>query len=321
MIALFALVFFLTLGVSLAAFVLETARAAQVSRILNRWVIRAALPALVLQKIHALPEFSFSSPEILLPVSQPWIHFFLSMAVVTAAARLLGWSRSTWGALVLTLGLGNTSFVGIPLLRAILGPETLGTAVLIDQLGSFLILSAVGAPLAQAIAPRDDEEGEGRHRSASASTFLLRPLKFPPFLALLLALATRHLVYPEWMGSVLGAFASTLGPVALVSVGLSMKWKALSRPEVRQPLALALAFKLLILPTLYWAVYSRWAALYPEFSPMVLKTLLLESAMASMITAGVVAADNRLDPDLAQLMVGVSIPLSLVTVPLWAMVI
>jgi predicted permease len=318
MISLLVLFFFLALGVFLSAIVLETARAAQVSRTLNRWVIRAALPALVLQKIHALPEFSFSSPEILLPVSQPWIHFFLSMMVVTAAAKLLGWSQSTWGALVLTLGLGNTSFVGIPLLRAILGPESLGTAVLLDQLGSFLILSAIGAPLAQAIAPHD--EGEGRHQRASIMQFLARPLQFPPFLALLLALATRSFVFPNWLNTVLGAFAVTLGPVALVSVGMSMKWKALSRREVRQPLSLALAFKLVLFPMLYWAVYSRWSAIYPGFSPVVLKTILLEASMASMITAGVVAADNRLDPDLAQLMVGVSIPLSLVTVPIWAMV-
>ncbi len=304
----------------LASFVLESSRTVQVSRILNRWVIRAALPALVLQKIHALPEFSFSSPEILLPVSQPWIHFFLSMLIVTVAAKGLGWSRSTWGALVLTLGLGNTSFVGIPLLRAILGPDSLGTAVLIDQLGSFLILSSVGAPLARAISPREKDQGAGGRHSSSVVSFLLRPLKFPPFVALLLALGTRQVVFPEWIEAALEAFASTLGPTALVSVGLSMKWKALSRREVRQPLGIGLAFKLLILPALYGVIYSHWAALYPGFSPLVLKTLLLESAMASMITAGVVAADNRLDPDLAQLMVGLSIPLSLVTVPLWSLV-
>jgi predicted permease len=317
---LVVLFFFLLLGVSLAAFAFETARSAQVSRILNRWVIRAALPALVLQKIHALPEFSFSSPEILLPVSQPWIHFFLSMALVTVVAKMLRWSRSTWGALVLTLGLGNTSFVGIPLLRAILGPESLGTAVVLDQLGSFLILSAIGAPLAQAVAPRDQNEGEGRHLKSSAWTFLLRPLKFPPFLALLVALASRPFVFPDWIDTVLGAIASTLGPVALVSVGLSMKWKALSKREVRQPLTISLLLKLVLFPLVYWALYSRWAAHYPGFSTVVLKTILLEGSMASMITAGVVAADNQLDPDLAQLMVGVSIPLSLVTVPIWALV-
>lgn len=314
---LLVLFVFLAFGVFLAAFVFEPARTALVSRLLNRWVIRAALPALVLQKIHALPSFSLSAPEILLPVSQPWIHFFLSMLVVTILARSLGWSRSTWGALVLTMGLGNTSFVGLPLLRALLGPDSLGTGVLLDQLGSFLILSAIGAPLAQVLAPRD-EQGEGERRRVSLFGTLLRPLQFPPFMALLLALGTRGSPFPLWLASSLAALAATLGPAALVSVGLSMKWKALSRREIRQPLSIALALKLVIFPVFSWLLYSRWSALYPELSPLVVKTILLESAMASMITAGVVAADNRLAPDLAQLMVGVSIPLSMVTVPIWA---
>ena len=41
------------------------------------------------------------------------------------------------------------------------------------------------------------------------------------------------------------------------------------------------------------------------------------SAMAPMVTAGVVAADNELSPGLASAMIAVGVPLSLVTVPLW----
>jgi len=43
---------------------------------------------------------------------------------------------------------------------------------------------------------------------------------------------------------------------------------------------------------------------------------ILESAMATMITSAVVAGEFNLDSELANLMVGLSIALSLITVPL-----
>ena len=71
----------------------------------------------------------------------------------------------------------------------------------------------------------------------------------------------------------------------------------------------------------HFLLYSKWAGIYPGFPPLVLQTILLEGAMASMINAGVIATEYRLEPELAQLMVGVSIPISLVTVPIWSMLV
>jgi predicted permease len=39
--------------------------------------------------------------------------------------------------------------------------------------------------------------------------------------------------------------------------------------------------------------------------------------MATMITSAVVAAEFNLDTEIANLMVGIGIPISLITVPLW----
>jgi hypothetical protein len=39
--------------------------------------------------------------------------------------------------------------------------------------------------------------------------------------------------------------------------------------------------------------------------------------MAPMIGAAIVAADHKLDPPLTALMVGIGIPLSFLTVPVW----
>lgn len=289
-----------------------SSRAVRWAGFLNRWVIRVALPALVLSKIHGLPELSISRPEIYLPVSQPWLQFMLALIVLTLMARVMRWSRSVWGALVMTVGLGNTSFVGLPLLRALLGPESLPTGILQDQLGSFLILSLLGVPFAQMVSPQRSEKKE------NGAALLLRPLRFPAFIALVIAILTSGLQYPGWLREVVAALAWTLSPAALLSVGMMLSFRAIRRREIRVPLATGLLLKLVAFPAIYALIYPGLAAAAGGIPAIVLQTLLLEGAMASQITGGIIAADQGLEPELARLMVGVSIPLSLITVPAWS---
>jgi len=284
------------------------------ARLLTQWVIWVAMPSLVLLKIHALPSFSLTDPEVLLPISQPWLHFALVAGLCAWIGKRLNWSAAITGALTLTIGLGNTSFVGIPLLNAILGPDSLPTGILLDQLGSFLILSTFGVATAQYYQAQTLQENSTRRRKRD---FIIRPLKFPPFLALLLAFALRGLPYPAAFQSALTSLSATLTPAALLSVGLSIRLSALKRREVRVFLLIAVFAKLIELPALEGALYFGAAQLFEAFDPLVLKTLLLEASMATMIMAGVLAASSDLEPELSQLIVGVSIPISLITVPLW----
>jgi predicted permease len=284
------------------------------ARLFTQWVIWVAMPAVVLLKIHALPAFSFTQPEVFLPISQPWLHFALVAGLCAWIGKRLSWSPGITGALTLTIGFGNTSFVGIPLLNAILGPDSLPTAILLDQLGSFFILSSLGVATAQYYQARARQENATRKRKRD---FLIRPLKFPPFLALLLAFALRGLPYPEALQSALTFLSTTLTPAALLSVGLSIRLSALKRREVRVLLVIAVFAKLIELPALEGALYFGAAQLFEAFDPLVLKTLLLEASMATMIMAGVLAASSDLEPELSQLIVGVSIPISLITVPAW----
>ena len=284
------------------------------ARMLTKWVIWVAMPSLVLTKIHALPSFSLTHPEVYLPVSQPWVHFTLVFLLLGWLGKRYQWSAATVGALTLTIGLGNTSFVGIPLLNAILGPDSIPTGILLDQLGSFLILTTTGITLAHAF--RAEARGGARTRKRKRD-WVLNPLKFPPFAALLLAFALRGKEYPEPLARGLANLASTLTPAALLSVGLSIRLSALKRPEIRRLLLLGVALKLLVLPAIEGGFYILTGSLLPSFDPLVRMTLLLEASMATMIMAGVVAAEAELEPDLAQLMVGVTIPISLLSVPAW----
>jgi predicted permease len=48
-----------------------------------------------------------------------------------------------------------------------------------------------------------------------------------------------------------------------------------------------------------------------------IQVTIFEAAMAPMIGASIVALEHKLDPPLVTLMVGIGIPLSFLTLPLW----
>ncbi len=107
--------------------------------------------------------------------------------------------------------------------------------------------------------------------------------------------------------------AATLVPLALVSVGLNLKINASIFKRRYPALLYGLSFKLVLVPSFFTLLY------YFLLSQKGLAThaTLLESAMAPMITSAVVATEFHLDSEIANLMVGVGIPLSLLTVPIW----
>ena len=113
---------------------------------LNAFIIHVALPAVILTQIHLLP----MKPDLLLPVSMPWMLFVLSVPVFVLLGGALRFSNSVVGALIMTAGLANTSFVGLPMIETFYGVADLPTGILIDQLGSYLVLSTLGILVASA---------------------------------------------------------------------------------------------------------------------------------------------------------------------------
>ena len=107
---------------------------------LNGYVINVALPAAAIRYLHDIT----LEPSLLLTGLMAWLLFGAGWLFFVCLARLLKLSRGVTGALVLVGGLGNTSFVGLPMIEAWYGKEFLGIGILADQFGSFLVLSTLG---------------------------------------------------------------------------------------------------------------------------------------------------------------------------------
>ena len=270
--------------------------------VINAWLLRVAFPALVLEQVPRLP---FDS-GVLFAAAAPWVVIMGAALLIPIAGRRLGWSRASTGALVLVCGLGNTAFIGLPMIQALVGPAALGPALIADQLGSFLALSTAGVILAASyagdrIAPRE---------------VLRKLLRFPPFLALMGALAVRFTFggWPEPVTVVLHRLGDTLTPLALFSVGLVFQFGALrGRATI---VAVGLAWKLVLAP-----LVALGCAFALGLSGMAVTVGVLQAAQGPMITAGILAQEHRLDPELVSLVVGLGILLSFVTAPLWFLLI
>jgi predicted permease len=188
-----------------------------------------------------------------------------------------------------------------------LGPGSIRYGVLIDQLGSFLVLSTLGIAVAAKFCSKG---GKGR----SAQDTLKSIFTFPPFVALLTSIVWFLIGGTEWaaFNTVFEKLGATLIPLALVAVGFQLQISASVMQRQWKPLSWGLGFKLLVAPLVFTLLYVFVLGSHAESTYITI----LESAMAPMITASVVAIDFGLNAEIANLMVGVGIPLSLATVTL-----
>jgi predicted permease len=265
---------------------------------LSAYVIYIALPALILLEIPQLPLSRFA----FVPIFMAWAVMAFSMLVTYLCSRVMGWGRSVTGALLLVVSLGNTAFIGIPLVETHLGKGAIPYAILYDQFGSFLALATFGIVVAAWYS------GEGKVDAKSLWRHISR---FPPFIALMIALCLRFIESPEWATESFATVAATLVPVAMVSVGL--QWRLRLDVTHKKPFAVALLIILFLAPAFAFIVTRGLG-----FSGLAANASVLQAAMPAMITAGTLATAHNLEPRLASSVVGYSLMFSLLTVWAWS---
>ncbi|MEP7218942.1 MAG: AEC family transporter, partial [Bacteroidota bacterium] len=176
---------------------------------LNAFIINISLPALALGHIHELQ----LNADLILPAIAPWMLFFGAALIIPPIGRRMRLPERTIGCLVLMAGLGNTSFVGIPMIQAFYGREAIGTGMIVDQLGSFLALATVGL----VTAARYSGGAIGGRET------MTRVFRFVPFWGMVAGFVLMPVTFPEPLVLFLQKLGDTLTPLALVSVGLQLR--------------------------------------------------------------------------------------------------
>ena len=295
--AFLLILFMLALGIALQRLRLFPDNAAET---LNLVVLYVCLPASVLRFAPRL-HLDWSVLAIALV---PWLLLLATVVLVGGVTRLLKLRRDEHAVLLLCVALGNTSFLGYPLVSALLGDAALPYAVVYDQFGAFLILSTFGLFVLARY---------GGDRTPAAGEMALRVVRFPPLVALVIGLTLMPAEPPAAIAGLLQRLSDALLPLAVLAIGLSIRFK-LPRDELK-PLAAGLTLKLLVMPALAFALLPML-----DLEALKAHAVVLESAMPPMITAAALAISHKLAPGLAAAMVGYGILLSLVTLPVWAWV-
>jgi len=262
---------------------------------LNLYVIYIALPALTLQQV---PNLDFSD-NILSPLIMPWLVILFSSVVVLLLCKTMRWPKEITGSLLLMVPLGNTSFLGIPMVEQFFGSAAIPYAVLYDQFGSFLALSTYGTLILALY---------GSGSRPGIVSILKRVFLFPPFLALVAALFMHGKTYPDWMSTFLSMAAASMVPVVMVAIGFQMRL-FLPKDELL-PLAGGLGIRLLLTPIIFLYICKITGL----SGPATLVSL-FETAMPPMVTAGALASIAGLKPRLSSAMAAYGILAAFFTLP------
>jgi predicted permease len=263
---------------------------------INWWVLNIALPALVLGLV---PHVTIDA-RLWFPVVGMYVTFFGAWALFATLGRIFAWSPARVGCLTLVCGLGNTSFMGYPMMEALHGKAGLSVAVIADQLGCFPMLAAGGIVVASMYSGR----------GASVAAIVRRVLTFPAFVCLVIGVIVGLLGgWPAAVEKVMLQIGATLTPLALFSVGLQFRLH-LQRDQMGA-LVTGLGWKLLLAPLVVYGI-----GVAAGIGGLTLTVGVLQAAMAPMISAAILADQYDLEPRLANTVLGAGILLCLLTVPL-----
>ncbi|MBW7887304.1 MAG: AEC family transporter [Bacteroidetes bacterium] len=263
---------------------------------INIWILYIALPATAL---FYIPQITWNH-EYFLPILMPFVVWIGAWIFLKIISQFISINAETFAALLLTSGLGNTSFVGFPLTQAYFGSDGLRVAVVCDQL-SFITLSTFGVITAMHAA----------HKGTIQVTMLLKKIiSFPPVLAFIAALLLPLKIDLSPLNPLFEKLAATLIPLALFSVGLQIRFAELKNEK--KFLLQGLIYKLFIAPIIIFGI--AYAA---QLKGITAQTAVFESGMAPMVTSAILAGEYQLNPRLATLMVSIGIVVSLATTFVW----
>ncbi len=267
-------------------------------RALTDLVFYLLLPALVLDVIWRAP-LSAASLQISFLATCGIITGLVIMSIIL---RFLKVSKKQTGALLLAASFPNATYLGLPVLEQVIGPETTATVLQYDFFACTPILLTVGIMLAH------------YYGSSKLEVHPVRELiKIPALWAVSVGIALNYLKVPQpdILHAGLSTLAAAVVPLMLIVLGMSIRWGSLHIRYMRL-LAPVAAITLIIVPVSVYSM-SRLIGLESDLSIMVT----LVGAMPTMVFGIVICERYQLDGELYAAAVTLTTILSLISLPLW----
>ncbi len=270
----------------------------QIRQALTGLVYYLLLPALVLNVLWQAP-LSLDTPRIALSAASGVIGgLLLSWAI----CRQRQMPHAVIGTVMLAAAFPNATYLGLPVLEAVLGPPGRNVAIQYDLFACTPLLLTLGMSVAQYYGA----QATPMHRAAAI-------LKTPPLLAAAFAVVLNlaGVPLPAVIHNWLGLMGGAVSPLMLIALGLSLRWDTL-RIAHAWPILIVVVIQLALMPIWVWL-----AALLFGLSGNTLAGVVLEAAMPSMVLGIVICDRYGLDINLYAAAVTATTVLSFVSLPLW----
>ena len=266
-------------------------------RAITDLVFYLLLPALVLDIIWQTPLNTASLHISFIALCA----ISVGLLLMWLALRIIKPGKKQTGTLLLAAAFPNATYLGLPVLGAVLGEHTQAIVIQYDLFACTPVLLSLGILLAHYY---------GDHQ---VETHPIRELlKIPPLWAVTIGVGLNlsGIEQPEFLHTSLSTLAGGVVPIMLIVLGMSIRWGSL-RLRFMPLLSLVALISLIIVPFSVYTI-SHWINLS---APLITPVTLI-AAMPTMIFGIVICERYQLDGELYAAAVTLTTLASLITLPI-----
>lgn len=265
---------------------------------ISNLVIYMLLPALVLSVLWRAPLSSDAFKISLCAIT----GVVSCAALAWLSCRFCKHPKASTGAIILASAFPNATYMGLPVLKALLGTDAQSIAIQYDLFACLPLLLTLGLWIGQ-------HYGTQGADTKQHLTFYKVPPLWAALLAVTLNLSATPL--PSMVGSTLSLMGGAVIPLMLFSIGLSLRWDALHKRNISKVVPV-LVFQLAVMPVLVLLLAHELGLSGKLFTGVV-----LEASMPVMLLG--IAISDRYGLDTATYATAVTLTTlaSMATIPLW----
>ena len=275
---------------------------------LSRLVTIVALPPLLLYNISS----SFTRDELLHLLYGslvPFTSISFTLCLGWLAARVFNVPHSRRGVFCASFSFSNTIYIGLPVNLALFGEGAL-PYVLLYYIGHTVLFWTVGN---YAIAADGEKENE---KLLSLGT--LKKIFSPPLLGFFvgLALVLLDVRLPVFLANTAKYLGNLTTPLVIMSIGITLQGMGLSKIKLSRELLLIFLGRFVISPLVIIAI--AWVVPLPD---LMWRVFIVQSSLPVVSSMALLASYYKSDSEFAAVTVSSTTLLSLITVPLFMIII
>ena len=268
--------------------------------ILNKYALWIGLPSLIFVALIRL-DFRLSEYGSFILLNSAYLVCCILLAFPVSV--LFKTTLQTRRTMFLLLGFGNISYLGIPLLSSALGPEALGSAILLAAIYPFWMFTF-------AIGLIEITGHEKVHILVILKRLIANPLLISVFLGILAS--WQKIPFPGALIKTLDLFGQSVTAIVLFSLGIFLGAQQIGTRRQWLPIIGLSLFIMIILPGIFYFFVSRSGMTIVQ-----IRSSVLDAAMPVGITAYAMSEQYELNALLTGRLIILSTVLSGVVLPLW----